>query len=77
MPRNLDCKHNFGFRCDAMHGAGMPAYAFVCRRLCGFFLNFDPEQAGRVREEWQFVVVAYTEENQGTKDLPPLQSSGP
>lgn len=39
------CKHDAGFRCKRGKDANVENYpaVWICNKLCGFFLNFDPD----------------------------------
>lgn len=44
------CKHSEGFFCTSvMAGDELIQHCFACTLVCGFWLNFNPESAGSLR----------------------------
>jgi hypothetical protein len=84
-----DCKHDGKFFCTAVSlPNGDWQHAFACDCICGFWIPFDPEFAGKITEKkpqknpivdmWRLNTVAFLPEPapraEGWKDGPRLST---
>lgn len=77
------CRHSEGFYCTSVSlASGVLQDCFACALVCGFWMNFSPEYAGRIRDRplhknpevdmWRLNTVAFlpqpTDREGGWKD---------